>query len=228
MQVWLYLPTVLKLYPLKCIEWAFSFREEFIDPGIPGWSQSLGGGHRDVGDSVIRLWSDPFVDRFPIVWRNDVFEGAGDDFLFEARFRHSDFTAYGTTISLNSAAFDGNRIPAGSSLPPGIEDMLSIHHVVDPAGGIFRFDIIMFKDQPYRVVWQGTPGDTGWHEVRISLEKGDSYTLFVDGDRIGTAKSGIRPRSVYIGNPTIQPFFGGWTRLYVDYIRISRCAVWGG
>jgi hypothetical protein len=77
------------------------------------------------------------------------------------------------------------------------------------------------------VVWHGVPGDTNWHEVAISLEQGDSYTLFVDGERIGSATSRVRPRSVYLGNPTIQPFFGTWTDLYVDYIRISHCVGWG-
>jgi len=30
--------------------------------------------------------------------------------------------------------------------------MLNIHHVVDHAGGVFRFDITMFKDHPNGVV----------------------------------------------------------------------------
>jgi hypothetical protein len=98
---------------------------------------------------------------------------------------------------------------------------------VDPTGGVFRFDITMFGKQPNRVLWQGTPGDTAWHEVRVSLEQGHIYTLYVDGERVGSVQSQIRPRSVYIGNPTIQPFFGGWTHIHVDYIRISRCGVWG-
>ena len=188
---------------------------------------SLGGGEQQVSNSIIHLWTEPSIDRFPLLWRNDLFAGAGDDFLFEARFRHSDFTAYGTTISLNSASFDGNRIPAGQSLPPGIEDMLTIHHVVDHAGGVFRFDITVFKDQPNAVVWSGMTGDTTWHVVRITLEQGNTYTLYVDDERIGTVKSTVRPSSAYIGNPTIQPFLGGWTQLYVDYIRISHCTTWG-
>ena len=218
---------MLKNYPLSCIEWGYTFREEFENPDIPGWSVGLAGGQQEVSDSIIHLWTQPSIDRFPVVWRNDVFEGAGDDFLFEARFRHSDFSAYGTTIGLNSGNYTGERIAAGDPLPADIEDMLSIHHVVDPAGGVYRFDITMFRGQPNAVVWRGVPGDTNWHVVRISLEQGNFYTLFVDGERVGSATSRVRPRSMYIGNPTIQPFFGRWTDLYVDYIRVSRCEVWG-
>jgi hypothetical protein len=105
--------------------------------------------------------------------------------------------------------------------------MLSIHHVVNPDGNVLRFDITMFRDRPDGIIWRGTPGDSEWHEVRITLEQGDLFTLYMDGDRVGSVRSAVRPSSVYIGNPTMQPFFGGWTQLYVDYIRISHCAVWG-
>jgi hypothetical protein len=125
---------------------------------------------------------------------------------------------------LNSAAFDGNRVPQNESLPSGIEDMLNIHHVVDPVGGVYRFDIAMFRD---RVRWTGTPGDMTWHVVRITLESGDLWTMFVDGQRVGSARTTVRPSSIYIGNPKIEPWFGGWTQLYVDYVRISRCLIWG-
>jgi hypothetical protein len=82
----------------------------------------------------------------------------------------------------------------------------------------------MFRGQ---VVWVGTPGDTSWHVVRITLEPGNMYVLYVDGRRVGSVRSSVRPKGVYIGNPTIQPYFGGWTAVYVDYLRVSRCEVWG-
>ena len=220
----IYIPEIRKKDPQQCQTWGNTFNEEFVSPALAGWTESLGGGQELVSDGILHQWTQPSIDRFPLLWRNDLFEGAGDDFALEARFRYSDFTAYGTTIALNSAPFGGNRIPAGQPLPAGIEDMLNIHHVVDPAGGVYRFDISMFRG---RVRWSGTPGDTGWHVVRITLERGDLYTMYVDGQRVGSARSDVRPSSVYIGNPTIQPWFGGWTHLYVDYIRISRCLVWG-
>jgi hypothetical protein len=215
---------VTKEFPLKCVQWAYTFQEEFEDSGLGGWSVSLAGGQQQVRDSVIRLWTQQSIDRFPLVWRNDVFEGAGEDFSLEARFRHSNFTAYGTTLAINSAPYDGSRIPAANPLPSGIEDILSIHHVVDPTGGVYRFDVSLLKGA---VLWQGTPGDDGWHVVRVTLEQGQFYTLYMDGQPVGSVRSSVQPRGVYIGNPTIQPFLGGWTQLHVDYIRISRCAEWG-
>jgi hypothetical protein len=170
------------------------------------------------------LWTEPSIDRFPVVWRNDLFTGSGEDFALEARFRHSDFTAYGTTIALNSASYGGIRVPAGQDVPPGIEDILSIHHVVDPVGKVYRFDISMLHG---KVKWSGSPGDRDWHVVRVTLEQGDIYTLYVDGQRVGAAQSTARPQSIYIGNPTIQRYFGAWTHVYVDYVFISRCMVWG-
>jgi len=198
--------------------------EDFNDPALSGWNVSLATGLQEVSGGQIHQWVPDLTDRFPMVWRNDLFDTAGDDFLFEARFRYSDFTAYGTTVALNSAAFDGNRVSNTSDLPFAVEHILNIHHVVDPQGGVYRFDVSLFEGG---VKWVGTPGDTGWHKVDVSLEHGDRYSLYVDGVYQGSVISTTRPTSVYIGNPTIQDWFGQWTQLYVDYVRISRCLVWG-
>lgn len=220
----LYVPLLMRHRSERCLTWGYTFDEEFLDPALPGWTVSLAGGQQEISSSVIHQWVVGNYDRFPMVWRNDLFEGAGDDFALEARFRYTDLSAYGTTIALNSWAFDGTRVPASTDLPAGIEDMLNIHHVVDPAGGIFRFDIKMFRN---KVVWTGIPGDTTWHTLRITLEHGNLYTMYVDDVLVGSTVSAVRPSSIYIGNPTIQPFWGAWTNLYVDYIRISRCQLWG-
>lgn len=220
----IYLPLLLRSHPrLVCWDWGYTFNEEFDDPALTGWGVSLVGGQQEVSDSAIHLSAPLSGDRFPLVWRNSLFTAAGLDFEFEARFRHSDFTAYGTTLAFNSARFDGERFAASESVPAGIEDILNIHHVVDPEAGIYRFDISMLRG---RVVWAGIPEDSSWHEVRVILSD-NRYTLYVDGQRVGSATSDLRPGSVYLGNPTIQPFFGGWTKLHVDYIRISECLVWG-
>jgi len=220
----IYLPLLIKNPPLECLSWGYVFKEEFENPALTGWSVSLATGTQEVSGSVIHQWVPQMTDRFPMVWRNDLFDGAGNDFKFEARFRYSDFTAYGTTIALNSAAYDGTRVLASVPVPPGVEYILNIHHVVDPQGGIYRFDIALFGGL---VKWTGTPGDTGWHTVDVTLENGNRYTLFVDGAEIGSVISNTRPVSTYIGNPTIQPYYGQWTQLHVDYIRISRCLIWG-
>jgi hypothetical protein len=220
----IYVPEIRKNHPLRCLSWGYTFAEEFSSPALSGWSWSMDGGQQVVSGGILHQWTGPFADRFPLLWRNDLFEGAGDSFALEARFQYSDFTAYGTTIALNSASFDGTRVPQSDSLPSGIEDMLNIHHVVDPTGHVYRFDISMFRG---RVQWNGTPGDANWHVVRITLESGDLWTLFVDGQRVGSLRTGVRPSSIYIGNPKIEQWFGAWTQLYVDYVRISRCLVWG-
>lgn len=218
------LPLVLKDYPLRCLTWGLSFAEEFENPTLGGWAVDLGGGSQQVSGSAVHLWTGPESERFPLVWRNDLFQGAGDDFAFEVRFRHSDFTAYGTTIALNSAPYDGTRVPASHDLPNGIEDILNIHHVVDRDGNVYRFSVSLFRG---RVSWQGDPGDQNWHVLRVTLEQGNLYTLYMDGQLVGSAKSDVRPRSIYIGNPTIQVWPGGWTQIYVDYVRISHCVQWG-
>jgi hypothetical protein len=209
---------------LQCLSWGYTFAEEFNSPALIGWSTSVDGGGQLVSNGVLHQWTTPLSDRFPLLWRNDLFEGSGDSFDLEARFRYSDFTAYGTTIALNSAAFDGTRVPQDQELPAGIENMLNIHHVVDPVGGIYRFDISMFRGH---VLWVGTPGDTGWHVVRITLDAGNRWTMSLDGQPVGSVRMATRPSSIYIGNPKIERWFGSWTQLYVDYVRISRCLVWG-
>ena len=215
----LFIPMLWKNYPMRCVAWGYSFAEEFDDPALSSWTGSLNGGRQEVSGGVLHQWTLPPIDRFPLLWHNSLFEGAGDEFTFEVRFRYSDFAAYGTTIALNSAPVDGNRVMSPLPLAPGMEDVLNIHHVVDTAGNVYRFDISLFKG---RVIWMGTPGDTSWHEVRITVERGEVYTLYVDGRLVGSIRSTARPASIYIGNPTIQTWPGAWTQLYVDYVRISR------
>ncbi|MEM4723453.1 MAG: DNRLRE domain-containing protein [Candidatus Hadarchaeum sp.] len=220
----LFFPMMWRNYPMRCVTWGYTFAEEFHDPTLHNWSGSLNGGHQEVSGGVLHQWTQPPIDRFPLLWSNDLFASAGSDYTFEVRFRYTNFAAYGTTIALNSAPVDGNRVLSPLPLAPGMEDVLNIHHVVDEIGRVYRFDISLFKG---RVLWIGTPGDTNWHEVRITVEDGILYTLYVDGLRIGSIRSTTRPVSMYIGNPTIQPWPGAWTELYVDYVRISRCVGWG-
>lgn len=220
----LFFPMIWRNYPMRCVTWGYTFAEEFHEPALNNWSGSLNGGYQEVSGGVLHQWTQLSIDRFPLLWSNGLFAEAGEDYIFEVRFRYSDFAAYGTTIAINSAPVDGNRILSPLPLAPGMEDVLNIHHVVDEIGRVYRFDISLFKG---RVLWIGTPGDTSWHEVRITVEDGILYTLYVDGLRIGSIRSTTRPMSMYIGNPTIQPWPGAWTQLYVDYVRISRCISWG-
>jgi len=218
-----YLPLITRGYPRACIIWQRTFDEEFIEPRpeYRGWFADLAGGQMEIKDSYVHQWTGPEEEHFPLLWRNDLFYGAENDFMLEVRFRHSGFTPYGTTVALNSQPFTGQRTQPGAPLPPGIEDILSIHHVVDPQGGVQRFDVALLGK---RVPWPAvTPGDTNWHTLLLTLEEGGLYTLYADGKEWSWVYSTARPTSIYLGNPTTQLFWGGWTQLYVDYVRISRC-----
>ncbi len=222
----LYIPGDPKNYPRECKSWGQVFEEPFTfpTPEFRGWSADLGGGQMEVRDGYVHMWTGPSTDRFPLLWRNDLFQNAGDDFTFEVRFRHSDFTAYGTTIALNSSSFNGQRTRPGQPLPPGLEDILSIHHVEGTeAGGVHRFDVTLLGQ---KVIWPtDRANDDRWHKLRLVLEEGDWYRLYLDDSPspIIWTNDKRRPVSMYIGNPTTQLFWGSWTQIYVDYVRISRC-----
>jgi hypothetical protein len=228
----LYIPSGYKNYPLQCLTWASRFEDHFLSSTLGGWFVDLGGGYKDVSGSELHLWTLQSIDKFPLVWRNDLFSFLSqtgpqkdyDEFEFEVRFRHSDFTAYGTTIALNSITFNGQRVPASPQVPTGLENILQIHHVYDAAANRGFFKVSMLRD---RVLWQGVPGDTRAHTVRVTLDQGGWYTLYVDGVRVRSVQSPDRPVSIYIGNPFIQFYWGGWTHIHVDYVRIRTCIGWG-
>jgi len=221
----LYIPGDPKIFPRKCSNWDQVFEESFTLP-VPeyrGWSVELGGGQMEVRDGYVHLWTSPSTDRFPLIWRSDLFQNAGEGFSFEVRFRHSDFTAYGTTIALNSLRFEGQRTWPGQPLPPGLEDILSIHHVEGTEGGVHRFDVTLLGQ---KVIWPtDRANDDRWHKLRLTLEEGDWYSLYLDDSPLPAIwiNDKRRPVSMYIGNPTTQLDWGGWTQIYVDYVRISRC-----
>jgi hypothetical protein len=219
-----YLPLILKVFPRTCVDAAPLLSETFESPLLPGWSADMEEGQRRVWDNTLDLWTTPYTDRFPVLWRNDSFVALGSDWVVEVRFRFSNISAHGTTIALNSIAYDGERVPEELGLPPGWEDILSIHHVVDPIRSIYRYDALLLGGQ---VQWVGTPGDTSWHHALLTLEGGQHYTLFVDGRRIGSADSSLMPRSLYIGNPRTAPGAGAWTELHVADLQVANCLRWG-
>jgi hypothetical protein len=219
-----YLPLVLKVFPRTCVDSMALLSETFESPLLSGWSRDMAEGQKRVWAKTLDLWTSPYTDRFPVLWRTDGFENLGPDWVAQMRFRYSHVSAHGTTIALNSVLYDGERVPEELGLPPGWEDVLQIHHVVDPIRDIYRFDVSLLGGQ---VKWDGTPGDTEWHSVLLTLERGQHYTLFVDGHRIGSANSSLMPRSMYIGNPRTAPGAGPWTQLHVANLHVSNCLGWG-
>ncbi|MCD6521036.1 MAG: hypothetical protein J7M05_14050 [Anaerolineae bacterium] len=202
--------------PQGCEKLGYRFAEEFLEGNLSQWQQSLGYGSYTTADSVIELKAkEGFSDRFPILWTNDAFP-FGQDFIFETRFRYSHFSAYGTTIGIGSAFYDGSRYLQGSEPPPGIEDILSIHQL----DAWFRIALLN------QVVWWGAPQDDTWHTVQV-IRQGLTWVLRVDGREIGRTTLAVEPHSLYIGNPAIEIWWGTWTHLHVDYLRIVHCTSQG-
>lgn len=202
----------------SCIRRAYTLSEDFVEPSLPGWQVDAGGGHVDVADSTLWLRAqDGMPQVYPYLWRNDAFP-VNTDLIFTVRFQYSDFTAYGVTIGIGSQANNGTRYQQDSPPPPipGIEDILSIHQYDE------EFHIKLLGQK----VWIGALRDTNWYLVQLRLE-GQTYILNINGFDIAYASSTLRPLSLYIGNPTIQTYGGGWTQLRVDYVRVSYCAEFG-
>jgi len=219
-----YIPIVLKQFPRTCVSESLAFAEEFDNPLLSGWTLDMADGEKRVWDGVLDVWAHAYTDQYPVIWRSDAFDGVEDDWTLRVRFRYSDIRAHGVTIAVNSGVWDGQRVPWLGALPSGLEDILRIHHVIDGGRMIFRFDAALLGGQ---VTWDGIIGDTSWHEVKLTLEGGKNYTLYVDGKRIGAATSSLKPASVYIGNPRVSTGYGPWTQVHVDYLRVSRCLNWG-
>jgi len=169
-----------------------------------------------VTDSAIQLRGrEDASTAFPLLWSRVPF--LEDDYELEIRFRYGPPTAYGTTIGIGSAVYDGARYHQDEPAIPNIEDVLSIHQF---AGGFW----VKLWDE---VLWQSLPPDTSWHVARV-VREGATYSLFVDGSLLGSVtRTGVVPKSLYLGNPTVERFAGPWTALELDYVRITVCSTWG-
>jgi hypothetical protein len=192
----------------------YILNEDFDTP-LSGWAADLAGGQATVGGSLLHLQEKTGGEnKFPLLWRNDAFPAG--DFVFETRFRFSPIRPYGVSIGLGSEPYDGTRYIEGEPPVPGTEDILSIHHF----SGEFR---IALRQQ---IVWRGIAGDEQYHTVRLERE-GQKLILFVDGFELARFANSPRPASLYLGNPAIESFAGAWTRLDIDYIKVTHCATLG-
>ncbi len=218
-----FLPKMMKGSITQCIDYGMVWNEEF-DGDLSQWQTSLSGGRATVSGGVLHMTTDPSRQRFPLIWNNSLFDAVSDDYVCEIRFRYENMTVYGTTIALNTVPFDGSRREAVQPIAAGTEDVLSIHHVVSPNVNVFRFDATVLGSQ---VAWQERPQDTNWHIARLVVEPGGRHSLLMDGRLVWTQVSSIRPISIFIGNPTVQPWAGNWTELLVDYVRVFTCRQFG-
>jgi Mg-chelatase subunit ChlD len=192
------------------------WHEEGEDAALSLWRQDWSGGSGTVADSVLGLRAAAEnTDRFPLLWAQVPFPNG--DYECKVRFRYGAPTAYGTTIGVGTSFYDGARYAQGDTPPPGIEDVLSIHQYEGD------FHVTLWG----AVTWRGTPLDTAWHVARV-LREGSRYSLIVDDRMVGSVtRSDKAAHSIFLGNPAIQQFWGTWTPLDLDYLRITVCGTWG-
>ena len=208
-------PTATPGAAQRCLVAIDAWRDEFEDAQLLLWQADLGAGYYTVGGSSLSLGTEGLRDRFPLLWTQVPFPV--EDYALELRFRYGTRAAYGPSIGVGTAAYDGARHSEGSSPPAGIEDVLSIHQV---DGGV-RISLLGTLN------WFGRAPDTSWHVVRVTRD-GATYGLSVDGRVVGSVSGpGTASRSIYLGSAAIHDYPAAWTLLQVDYAGLTTCAIWG-
>ncbi len=221
--------------PYRSIALASGWTDVFFDNfnGNTGWSVSVCGdapggldgcgwpgqalfGYSDGGASVLRLAQDGGV-AFPLVGREGLFDALppGAPWAFEIRFRYPQVTAYGVNIGMGSGAWTDARLPQDQPPRTDWADAFAVHQ--DASGSPPRLQIWVFGT---KVLERPAP-DTAWHAVRVEVQPDGAWTAFVDGSPAGSGSGAFRPRLVYFGNYYEQWFWGDWTDLHMDYLRIQ-------
>jgi len=242
----------------RCGQWEIT--EEFNSPSdLDAWTVNIPAGTDarietipGTSETGVHMFSTEDTSTFPVAYRNDLFQGLNNCFCMEVRFKHTDFTGFGSTVSVNSSFYNGERADAipdpdpvepGRQLPPyrlkGIEDVLSIHHVRG-SGPIFEVRLIRNPaTDRWKWLWRGGVDDSELHTVRVEVLGDPVYGLRVRREggewqqvapvTPGDTASSLLPRSVYLGSHADQSQAanedereGPWTDLWVDYVRISR------
>ncbi len=194
------------------------FEDNFDNPALPGWSMDVpSSGQITVGGGVVTLRNrgGQYTDRFPMLWRNDLFPAQGD-FVLEYRYRYESLTAYGVSVSAGSRAMP---VPRQDQNKPVIRELGDF-------AGTHQFNAQntwQHTTQAESVVWSGTRGDTSWHTVRVEVE-GNTRRLYVDGVLIGENTLDERPVSFWAGNYYLMTYWGDWSDVSLDYVRVERCS----
>jgi hypothetical protein len=181
-----------------------------------GWPGQVLFSFNDGGASVLRLAQDGGVT-FPLVGREGLFDAlpVGAPWAFEVRFRFPEVTAYGVNIGMGSGSWTDARIAQDQ---PGRSDWgnaFAVHQ--DTSGSPPRLQIWVFG---IRIAALPAPNTT-WHMVRVEIQPDGTWTAFLDGSPAGSGTGAFRPRLVWFGNYYEQWFWGNWTDLHVDYLRIQ-------
>lgn len=154
-----------------CAAWQVVFVDEF-DSDSGGWQKSPAGGSIQYGGGAVKL-SRNWGQTFPIMWRNDIFGiGAEQVFAFEAKVKHENITAYGTTVALGTDAYNGQRYAQGDLYPIlHFENVLQIHHYDQEA----RVSVLLNTPVSY-----ADPADPDWHVIRIEVyPSGGNYMYYL-------------------------------------------------
>jgi opacity protein-like surface antigen len=80
--------------------------------GNSGWMAGTGGGGNEIewsnGGEYLYLHDTSMHSRFPLVGRNDAFNGVTPYWRMGMRFRYPQITGYGTTLAIGTANFELN------------------------------------------------------------------------------------------------------------------------
>ena len=193
------------------------FEDDFDDPALPGWGKDVpASGEISVSGGVVTLRNraGQYTDRFPMLWRNDLFPAQGD-FALEYRYRYEALTAYGVSVSAGSRAMPVPRQDQSQPVIRELGDFVGTHQF--NAANTWQH-----TTQAESVVWSGPRNDTGWHTVRVEVE-GETRRLFVDGVLVGK-NTLSRPVSFWAGNYYLMTYWGDWSDVSLDYVRVERCS----
>lgn len=229
-----------------CWRWDTIWEDNFEKSELVDWDQDAAEGSIDVEAGALWLQNGPSPYKtFPLAWSEHSWPAEGD-LRLSFRFTYDDVTAYGSTISVGSAPFDGRRIPAGAEGTKKFEEILrSRYHTSTSDMDLTPDDVqctldkekpqgmedilrIHHREEEYSIqllgetIWQGTPGDEEWHDLSLELV-GATYIVSLDDVEIGRDVSHWRPRSLYLGNPMIVWNRGQWTEVAIADVRLERC-----
>ncbi len=218
------------------LPWRTCFFDDFDDGALAGWNVSLEAHSRgqvvESGGMVSLTCEDvdeEYVRYFPILYRNDIFPADASEFEIEICFRYDHLAEHGVDIGVSSHTERGHYWWEEAHFwqaEPWNLDILDIHHVFTPEDyptqrRRFRVKLLRGENQ---VLWEGRPGDTGWHHVKVTCRReADAWTygLWVDGNFIGQTQGHLRPISFQAGHK-LGKWGGRWTWVHIDYIKV-RC-----
>lgn len=119
------------------------FNDDFTGSS-PGWAWSAGDGGASANAVNFNFSGVLYAvnnggpggccgPEFPLVGRNDLFNGINAYWRLSLRFRYSEVTAYGTNIGVGTGTFDANsRLPYTSPARTDWGNLLGIHQVAQP------------------------------------------------------------------------------------------------